>query len=706
MDTETDPLESPLKETSKEPLLGSDGKVSKDLPSKKVPQHLLEKRRLGRIKAAEEFAKKLKIIGIERRENDHIAQPITLKPVSVINQKNYSSNYLKNDDQIFYMRERKHLRQQGQTTGPTPAPTASSAYQLGTPALEDENIGDPNALEDDELDSIIIHPGSSFIKIGPNYDIFPLQIPNLVAVPTRNGTVPSPQHDVSTDEAFSQLKESIQFDFKERMRFYKRRIMPNSNEQAAAFNSRSDPELVPDLNDYGRIEWIKDRSRSYYGNDAMQCLPSDFDLRSPFLNGSFNFTEPSYNSFQELLSDVEQLIVRSLATEKVGIERNQFSNYRVVLIVPDLFDKKYVESMIHLLLIELNFQSIAIIQESLASCYGAGLSNSTCVIDIGAKQTKLACVDDGVVVKNSALRLNYGGDDITSLFAHMLLQNKFPYPDWNINEPNGWTLAETLKKQCITFQDADIAIQLYSFIKRDPYVRKYTQSHKYDFKLFDEVMCAPMGLFFPEIFQAIRSKQIKPNEYVIKQCPSSKDIYTLKPNDTKSLTHMLCVQEPTKWYSNLSRDIDIVQKLLNLDVDDLDEQIDDNSSESKDENHNNEQVEDISQRQYNDLAMPLEKAIIESITNASMLLGDNMSKMNVLYSNILIVGGSSKIPALDFILTDRINIWRPKLLSISVLSTLMEKIGEVIKTFETENKAEVETTDPQAAVLHKKNYRN
>ena len=70
---------------SKEPSVG----LSKELP-KKVPQHLLEKRRLGRIKAAEEFAKKLKIVGIERQENEHISQPITLKPVSVINQKNYS----------------------------------------------------------------------------------------------------------------------------------------------------------------------------------------------------------------------------------------------------------------------------------------------------------------------------------------------------------------------------------------------------------------------------------------------------------------------------------------------------------------------------------------------------------------------------------------------------------------------------------------
>ena len=114
------------------------------------------------------------------------------------------------------------------------------------------------------------------------------------------------------------------------------------------------------------------------------------------------------------------------------------------------------------------------------------------------------------------------------------------------------------------------------------------------------------------------------------------------------------------------------------------------ADEVKDETHLNEEIDDISKRQHNNLSMPLEKAIIESITNASMLLGDNMSKMSVFYSNILLVGGSSKIPALDFILTDRINIWRPRLLSVSALSTLIEKLGEVIKNFESEAKAESE----------------
>lgn len=39
-------------------------------------------------------------------------------------------------------------------------------------------------------------------------------------------------------------------------------------------------------------------------------------------------------------------------------------------------------------------------QESLAATYGAGISNA-CVVDIGAKVTSIACVDEGMVIYDS-----------------------------------------------------------------------------------------------------------------------------------------------------------------------------------------------------------------------------------------------------------------------------------------------------------------
>lgn len=39
-------------------------------------------------------------------------------------------------------------------------------------------------------------------------------------------------------------------------------------------------------------------------------------------------------------------------------------------------------------------------QESLASTYGAGISNA-CVVDMGVVKTSIACVDDGLVVADT-----------------------------------------------------------------------------------------------------------------------------------------------------------------------------------------------------------------------------------------------------------------------------------------------------------------
>ncbi|KAK7681265.1 hypothetical protein QCA50_015652 [Cerrena zonata] len=73
------------------------------------------------------------------------------------------------------------------------------------------------------------------------------------------------------------------------------------------------------------------------------------------------------------------------------------------------------------------------------------------------------------------------------------------------------------------------------------------------------------------------------------------------------------------------------------------------------------------------LTTSLEKAIIESITNAG--LANDLSKIKKLYDNILIVGGGfAKISGYDLILNDRINIWRPKFLSTSALDDIIEYV--------------------------------
>lgn len=121
---------------------------------------------------------------------------------------------------------------------------------------------------------------------------------------------------------------------------------------------------------------------------------------------------------------------------------------------------------------------------------------------------------------------------------------------------------QRISKKFVTFQDADIAVQLFNFIKRVPGI----PSEKYDFKVFDEVILAPLGLFYPEIFKYIQERQ-RPTakEYettLLKQIEPSRDIYTNSLNDWRSITQRDC--EENMIYCDAKDDLEIIQHALDL----------------------------------------------------------------------------------------------------------------------------------------------
>lgn len=635
-------------------------------PGKKVPLHLLEKRRLGRIKAAEEFAKKLKQIGIEKIESTTLPATGLFQPVLLINQKNYSSDYLKKDEQIFALRERKTLRNNTQTSSINNTPDVIDIKNTNTEVPDYIVAADEDIDLSDANTTLVIHPGSRHLRIGFAKDEVPLVVPSCVAIPKTelNDEFQEAPLKREQPEEFEELKSTIQHSFRERMRYYKRKVPFNAHEQVVSYNKNSKPQMIEDQNDPGAINWIKKSSKRYYGSEALKCSKETFRIRCPFTKGgSFNVSSPDYASLQDLINDVISLLEHALSAEGLNLERAQFSQYKVVLVIPDLFHKSHVETFIRFLLTEMQFQAVAIIQESLAGCYGAGQSSSTCVVNIGATHTSIACIDEGTVLENSLVSLDYGGDDLTKLFALFLLQSEFPYQDWDINSSHGWILAEELKKKYTTFQDANVAVQLYNFIKRVP----DQQSEQYEFKVFDEVSLAPLALFYPEIISYLHSKssQHSGNSNVESQLPASRDIFTNTVNDWRSLSQSECLDGDL--YSGNNNNQLIMSKLLDLQT-------------SFDDFQSKPPMEADSRKNYT----PLEKAIIQSITNASTPI--DVAKMSSFYSNILVVGGGSKIPALDFILTDRINIWRPRLLSLTSFPNFYKKLAKQAKDIKTAGK--------------------
>lgn len=637
--------------------------AAKAPPGKKVPLHLLEKRRLGRIKAAEEFAKKLKQIGIEKIESTTLPATGLFQPVMLINQKNYSSDYLKKDEQIFALRERKTLRNNTQTSSIANTPDVTDIKVVSSEAADYTATADEDIDLSDANTTLVIHPGSRHLRIGFAKDEIPLIVPSCIAIPKKELPPRSPEAPIRREQPgeFEELKSTIQQSFKERMRYYKRKVQFNAHEQVVTFNKNSKPQIVEDQNDPQPVKWIHDPDRRYYGADALRCSKEHFIIRYPFTKGgSFNVSSPDYESLQELINDVINLLEHALSSENLNLKRSQFSQFKIVLAVPDLFHKSHVETFIRFLLTEMQFQAVAIIQESLATCYGSGQSSSTCVVNIGATHTSIACIDEGTVLENSLISLDYGGDDLTKLFALFLLQSEFPYQDWDLNSSHGWLLAEELKKKYTTFQDASVTVQLYNFIKRVP----KTKSELYEFKVFDEVILAPLALFYPEIIsqlQSTTSRKCK-NSKLESELPASRDIFTNTVNDWRSLSQNECLDGDL--YSGNNDIQTMMFKLLELQT-----TLDDFQSKPP--------MDAETRKNFT----PLEKAIIQSITNASIPI--DIAKMSSFYQNILVVGGGSKIPALDFILTDRINIWRPRLLSLTSFPNFYKKLAKQAKDIKT-----------------------
>lgn len=629
------PTESPHDSPRDSPVPGAVAQKKKAPASKKITAEALERRRVGRLKAAETMAAKIKKSGIEKRDNK--VKYSVFENVAVINQKNYFTDYLKKDDQVYILRERKVLRQ---------SLIGKGKQGTSTPALdEDEDIDDDEDQDgeggsDDKAGQkvIVIHPGSKNIRLGFGSDVYPKSFPFVLAIPGA-ATPESYEKTEEEIERYEDTKRSLQRDFKERMKYYKRRIIPNSSDIAANFNKKVQGETIPEHNDSRKFEFIKptESTKYFVGEDALKVASKNFKLRYPLIaNGRFN--EREYRSFQEITGDIQLFLSETLKTH---FDVQNVKQFKATLILPDLYDRIYVETFIELLL-NMGFQGVAVIQESLAATYGAGVSNA-CVIDIGAQTTKIGCVDEGMIIPNSRAVVNYGGDDITRYFYKLLKESHFPI-DMDENVPFEWKEMEELKEKFITFQDANITVQLYNFMKR------YSDrlSEKYEFKVFDEVILAPMALFFPTLFG-------KPSGWPQKRLTEkeSVDIFTGEPNNSKSATQKN-IHEGIL-FSDMA-DFDILKELINT-----------------------ASLEDGMDSDYPTIGA-LDKVIIQSITNACR--SDDFTKSKAYFSNLLLVGGSSKIEALDFILTDRINIWRPKILALTQLPDFLKQLETITTSFE------------------------
>ncbi|KAI8624383.1 hypothetical protein F5Y19DRAFT_317820 [Xylariaceae sp. FL1651] len=456
--------------------------------------------------------------GLERTDNG--MKQTSWPDVTPINQKNYYTDYMKRDDQVLALRlqaeaARDRLVQSAKDrdralarNGHAEVPLPVADIQPDDAAVSPNDGTDPSKV-------IVIHPGSQNLRIGFASDALPKTIPMTVATKfpqtesEMHEALPRRQFEAKTidqqyGEEWSKKYQKMCNDLKVEMRANKRKVLPNSKELVVNYNRRTEPEKIPKHNDPQEIDWTDVNSlddphsaASCFIGHAAQRVPDDsnpkFKLWWPIQHGVLN--EDDYTTAEHLYDDLETLLDKAIRQDLGLTSTSTWKNYSCVFVIPDLYDKKYVEQVLKSCMIWFEFSRVCFIQESMAATFGAGYTQ-TCVVDVGAQKTSIACVEDGLCIEDSRINLKYGGYDVTDTFIKMMLYDHFPYQEINLRRRYDFLLAEELKIKHCTMSQADISVQLYQFHLRAPNQPTY----KYQFKTYDEVILAPMGFYDPAIF--------------------------------------------------------------------------------------------------------------------------------------------------------------------------------------------------------------
>lgn len=70
-------------------------------------------------------------------------------------------------------------------------------------------------------------------------------------------------------------------------------------------------------------------------------------------------------------------------------------------------------------LVSFGFNAIYLHLESVLATFGACM-NQACVVDVGFQKISVCCVDEGLILNNTMVRKNFGGDDIDNIFYRLL----------------------------------------------------------------------------------------------------------------------------------------------------------------------------------------------------------------------------------------------------------------------------------------------
>ncbi|XP_050427259.1 actin-related protein 8-like [Adelges cooleyi] len=332
---------------------------------------------------------------------------------------------------------------------------------------------------------IIIHPGSMNLRIGRATDKIPFTVihgiarkkiavrdtihnPILQCLPTRNVKTLAAM-ETSRRKASQMLRSSFMSNGERRLEY--------SEVMVARRNNNSRPIFL----NYEPENFVEPTGDTVFGEEMFKINPKyAYDIFFPIVNGRFNDDSCGFRrSFEDTLCDLEDIWTHHI-NQLLDISTADFKNYRVVLIIPDLFDLYYTKEVMSMVLLKMNFKACFLIQDHVAAAICAGNMGNACVVDVGHKKTSISCVADYISQPNTRIRYKYGGvQKLKEQYCHLNL------------DTSGCTTGTMMIKNPIR-----------------PVIQ-------YQIQIGDEAMIAPLGMFDPTLMAI----DMDDRNYVVREEP-------------------------------------------------------------------------------------------------------------------------------------------------------------------------------------------
>uniref|UniRef100_A0A8D8VG47 Actin-related protein 8 n=1 Tax=Cacopsylla melanoneura TaxID=428564 RepID=A0A8D8VG47_9HEMI len=355
----------------------------------------------------------------------------------------------------------------------------------------------------DELSSqnqhvIVIHPGSLYVRISRASDVNPHTELHAVArkrllggAVHRDTLLPSTlQRPKECMQELEECRLQVSYNLQSCFQSSGQRRYATPPQQIAAFNRRSHGQVISTTT----REWIKPEDDAIIGDEILNLNPSlDFNIHFPLQRGELNVHNGVGGSLTSVLTDLYDIWTHIIKT-KLLIPIKDLQKYKAVLVIPDIYNRLYLKEYMYLLLHRMGFSACFLIQDHVVATFGAGLGYA-CVIDVGHTKTSVSCVEDGVSISNTRVRLGYGGGDITQAYHWLLQKCAFPYKcDPNLSTLDAILLQKLKHDFCHVNLDVCGCFEK-SFIVRQP--KKPATS--FVIQVADECLIAPLGIFHPEL---------------------------------------------------------------------------------------------------------------------------------------------------------------------------------------------------------------